>query len=230
MHNSQWIPLPTQLCLVLYSFSANLLHLHIMCLIISCLCGTMRGIRFCGCGWVPVRGFICLSGRKTNRKGLCTRFSTRPEEDEERQGLRAVYRSQGKATVRKKLLLNEELGPVEPEDGCSWLLWGNFREHARDRHRSTECEDSVKNLPLQALGASPCPCLFVLLSSTLSCVLCACKAMGKWDERNHKTIEWPWADLWGWDSGRPAVGVKSTSSVLLYLICGWSLQHCSVLL
>ena len=36
-HNSQWITLPTQLCLVLYSFCAHLLHLLIMWLMVSSL-------------------------------------------------------------------------------------------------------------------------------------------------------------------------------------------------
>ena len=35
LHNSLWIPLTTQSCLVLYSFCANLLHLLIMWLIVS---------------------------------------------------------------------------------------------------------------------------------------------------------------------------------------------------
>ena len=37
LHNSQWISLPSQLCLFLYSFSANLLHLLIMWLMVSSL-------------------------------------------------------------------------------------------------------------------------------------------------------------------------------------------------
>ena len=37
LHNSQWITLPTQLCLVLYSFCANLLHSLIMWLVDSSL-------------------------------------------------------------------------------------------------------------------------------------------------------------------------------------------------
>ena len=36
-HNSQWISLPTQLCLVLYSFGANLLHSLLMWLIVFSL-------------------------------------------------------------------------------------------------------------------------------------------------------------------------------------------------
>ena len=37
LHISQWITLPTQSCLILYSFSANLLHSIIMWLIVSSL-------------------------------------------------------------------------------------------------------------------------------------------------------------------------------------------------
>ena len=37
LHSSQWITFPTQSCLVLYSFCANLLHSLIMRLIISCI-------------------------------------------------------------------------------------------------------------------------------------------------------------------------------------------------
>ena len=37
LHDSQWIPLPTQSFLVLYSFGASLLHSHIMWLIVSSL-------------------------------------------------------------------------------------------------------------------------------------------------------------------------------------------------
>ena len=37
LHNSQWITLPSQSCLILYSFCANFLHSLIMCLIVSSL-------------------------------------------------------------------------------------------------------------------------------------------------------------------------------------------------
>ena len=37
LHITQWITLPTQSCLVLYSICANLLHLHIMRLTVSSL-------------------------------------------------------------------------------------------------------------------------------------------------------------------------------------------------
>ena len=48
LHNSQWITLPIQLCLVLYSFCANLLHSLIMLLIISSLLSHHLHLQFSG--------------------------------------------------------------------------------------------------------------------------------------------------------------------------------------
>ena len=83
------------------------------------LCGTMGGIRFCGCVCfvgVPVRLFFCPFWRETHIKGLRARSPIETgRKDVKRQGPRAVYRSQGKATVRERRLLSEELGPVDPE-------------------------------------------------------------------------------------------------------------------
>ena len=47
LHISQWITLPTQLCLVLYSFCANLLHSLIMRLIVSSLSLHSLHLLFC---------------------------------------------------------------------------------------------------------------------------------------------------------------------------------------
>ena len=47
LHNSEWIALPTQLCLVLYSFCASLLHSLIMWLIISSLSLDKLHLLFC---------------------------------------------------------------------------------------------------------------------------------------------------------------------------------------
>ena len=47
LHNSQWITLPTQVCLVLYSFCANLLHSLIMWLIVSSLLPLNLHLLFC---------------------------------------------------------------------------------------------------------------------------------------------------------------------------------------
>ena len=47
MHNSQWIVLPTQSCLVLYSFFANLLHSLILWLMVSSLSPHSLHFLFC---------------------------------------------------------------------------------------------------------------------------------------------------------------------------------------
>ena len=47
LHISQWITLPTQSCLVLYSFYANLLHSLIMWLIVSSLSPHSLDLLFC---------------------------------------------------------------------------------------------------------------------------------------------------------------------------------------
>ena len=58
LHISQWITLPTQACLILYSFCANLLHSHIMWLIVSSLSPHSPHLLFC---WVlSILAFIWL--------------------------------------------------------------------------------------------------------------------------------------------------------------------------
>ena len=47
LHSSQWITLPTQLCLVLYSFWGNLRQSLIMCLMILSLSPHNRHLLFC---------------------------------------------------------------------------------------------------------------------------------------------------------------------------------------
>ena len=47
LHNSQWITLPTQSCLVLYSFCANLLHSFIMWLLVLSLLPHYIHLLFC---------------------------------------------------------------------------------------------------------------------------------------------------------------------------------------
>ena len=47
LHNSQWITFPTKLCLILYYFCANLLHLLIMSLNISSLLPHNLYLQFC---------------------------------------------------------------------------------------------------------------------------------------------------------------------------------------
>ena len=73
-------------------------------------------------------------GEKT-REGKVPELST----EERSQQKRAVNRSRGKATVRERRMLSEELGPVDPETA----------------HRKPH--KSVKNLTLLALGANPSP-------------------------------------------------------------------------
>ena len=55
--------------------------------------------------------FVRFGAKPTQR----ARFPTRPKEDEEKQGSRAGNRNRGKATVRERLLLSEELEPVDSE-------------------------------------------------------------------------------------------------------------------
>ena len=75
----------------------------------------------CWRGWVPVIGFLCLFWRETHTKDLRARFPTRPKEDEKKARFQCsqqkigVSVDQGKATVRERWLLSEELGPADPE-------------------------------------------------------------------------------------------------------------------
>ena len=71
----------------------------------------------CGCGWVPVREFLCLFWCETHTKGLRARFPTKTEDDEERQSPKAVNRSWGKVAIKERWLPSEELGPMDPDTG-----------------------------------------------------------------------------------------------------------------
>ena len=139
-------------------------------------------VLWCWGGWMPVRVFLCLFWHETHTKSLRARFPTRPGEDEERQGPKAVNRSRGKATVRERRAakrgvgvcgLRSQVSQRERASQRSWWLCGNFtRIHARDSpqmHRKPQ--KSVINFSPLALGAnlSPC-CLFFFFSSTLSVV------------------------------------------------------------
>ena len=135
---------------------------------------------------------IPLFWRETHTNGLRARSLTRPEEDEGRQGPRAVNRREqstevmGKVTAIERWLLSEESGPVNSEarsanarrwvsvpGGCVWTF-----EYTLVTHK---CRKSVTNFSLLALGVNPSPWLFVLLFFHLlgcvCCVLCVCKAM-----------------------------------------------------
>ena len=70
LHNSQWITLPTQRCLVIYSFCANLLHSLIMWLIVSFLPPHNLQLLFC-CGlsilaliWLVLMALFCAAIRR----------------------------------------------------------------------------------------------------------------------------------------------------------------------
>ena len=143
----------------------------------------MLGIRYSGCGWLPVRRFLCLFWRETHTKDLRMRSPMRPEEDEGRQGPRAVNRrrqsteerSQREVTARQEARTCGLRGRVSQREKMSqryrWLC-GNFaRIHAHESpqmHR--KLHKSVTNFSLLALGANLSPCLFVLLFSPLSIV------------------------------------------------------------
>ena len=70
LHISQWITLPTQSCLVLYSFCANLLHSLIMWLMVSSLSPHSLYLPFC-CVlsilvliWLVLMALFCAANRR----------------------------------------------------------------------------------------------------------------------------------------------------------------------
>ena len=70
LHISYWITLPTQSCLVLYSFCANLLHSLIMWLIVSSLSPHSRHLLFCwvlsilALIWLVLMALFCAAIRR----------------------------------------------------------------------------------------------------------------------------------------------------------------------
>ena len=187
-------------------------------------CDTMGGIRFCGRGFGcqsedPFVLFWC----EIHTKGLRAKFPTRPEEDEGRkvpvskEGGRTKRTEQGngKSTAVSRREQSTEvggsrlLGPVGPEAGLTnvrgWIsIPGDFVGILLEytlalAHRLTECQESVTNFSLLALGANPSPCSLVLVSSTLlvvCVVFCVsvkkCEIPLAGDERKHLMIWWPW--------------------------------------
>ena len=141
------------------------------------------GHSFCGCGWAPVRWFLCLFRRKTHKKRLCARFPTRLEENKERQGLRAVNREE-LATISEKWRserggrLSEELGLVDPEArSASARRWvsvpgscvGISFEYTLVI--ATECQKSAKTSLFLRLGLTQVhACLFFLPLSVISVI------------------------------------------------------------
>ena len=61
-----------------------------------------------GCGWVPVRGSLCLFWRETHSKGLHPRSPTRPKEDEWSQENREVDRTEQSTEVGESRESREE--------------------------------------------------------------------------------------------------------------------------
>ena len=145
----------------------------------------------CGYGWAPVKGFLCLFWHETHIKG----FPTKPEEDEEKQGPRAVNREK-LASVKERWrsergrYWSEELGFVDPEAGSAntrgWVsvpgsCVGNFvRVDAGDSHRMPKKGQTFSLRPNLSL------CLFVLLFSTLSYICDICCIFVK-----HMKCPWP---------------------------------------
>ena len=70
LHNSQWNTLPTELCLILYSFFANLLHSIIMWLIVSSLSQHNLHLLFCwvlsilALIWLVLMALFCAAIRR----------------------------------------------------------------------------------------------------------------------------------------------------------------------
>ena len=77
LHISQWITLPTQSCLALYSFCANLLHSLIMWLIVSSLSPHSQHLLFCcvlsilALIWFIFMALSCAARAKTMRYTNC---------------------------------------------------------------------------------------------------------------------------------------------------------------
>ena len=87
------------------------------------------GIRFCGCGRVPFRVFLCLFWHETSQRA-CARDFLRDQKKtmegmvpvqrtEEGIQQKAINRGRGKATVRERQLINEDLVPADPEIGLA---------------------------------------------------------------------------------------------------------------
>ena len=124
----------------------------------------MGGIRFCGCGWAPVRGFLCLLWRETHTKSLSARFLTRLEEDEKKarspsSEQRGVSDIQGDG---QRKVAADRLGAVDLEArsasargwvGAPGSCVGIFvRVHARDSTEAQNDNKLPKLLPSYALG------------------------------------------------------------------------------
>ena len=147
----------------------------------------MVGIRPVGVGerqWED--SFVCI-GEKAHKR-VCTwdflwdqkktRKGKVPEQSTDREKRRS----------ERSDCWGEELGLVDPEarpvNARGWVsVPGFLRVHAQDSLRMPE---KCQNFSLFTLRANPSPCLFVLLSSTLSCIYYICCIFVK-----HVKCPWP---------------------------------------
>ena len=97
-------------------------------------CGTIDGIRFCGCRWVQVRVLFCLFWRETHTKGLHARFSTRPEKDKGKQSPKAVDRRKQSIGENNQQKSGEEATAKRGAGTCG--LRGRVGQRERRSQRS----------------------------------------------------------------------------------------------
>ena len=157
----------------------------------------------CGCGWVLVRGSLCLISCEALNKHLCIRSPTRAEEYEGRKvpGRAEETREQrrrqnravsgiGQATARM-CRSRCQFGQRERMSQRSWWLYGNFaRIEARDG--SQNARKVLKTSPFVHLEQTQVrACFFFFSSILLVTYVLSCMSVKKWeismavDERNH---------------------------------------------
>ena len=171
--------------------------------------------------------FVCFGAKPTQR--ACARnFLRDRKKTRKRQGTRTEQRgvsdSQGKVTVRERWLLREELGPVDREARSAsvrgWVsVPGSSVGISFESCRSHRTPENCQNLSM--LRDNPSPCFLVLFSTFcyicyVCCKICEIPLAG--DEKNHKTIEWSWADLRSWDTGGRPAGILSHTQITVICI------------
>ena len=136
---------------------------------------------------MPVRGSLCLFWRKTHAKSLHARFPMRLEEDEGRQGPRAVNRREQSTEVRERRGARTcgprgRVGQRARVSQRSWWLCRNFawiHTHAI-AHR---CTESYTKVCLELTQV--CTCLFFFSSTSRLCCVKKCENPLAEDKRNH---------------------------------------------
>ena len=122
----------------------------------------MCGIRFCGWGWVPIRGFW----HETHTKGLHARFPKRPEEDKERQQLEKggrQARSLDLWTQRPSRLMQKNAWWLC--ENFAWIHTGDSQMHRKPQKRAWT--SPFLHLELTQVRA----CLFFFLPPFRLCML-----------------------------------------------------------